>query len=195
MTIASSSPTPTSPAGDIGKPATTTTVPKSTRVDQLKWDLAEKILKEALAQYRLAPGATPTGDPDQASARIILLAKSFAVNGEPAAIHDVLSGALWYHRYFPGTVNAPVAAKFVIHLAETLAKNVVQTLALAVRDPSTVSGGVERQAAIENALSAALWHVRHGSGPQALQTATGRAIRAVAVLKRACAESASCGRA
>jgi hypothetical protein len=39
-----------------------------------------------------------------------------------------------------------------------------------------------RQQAIENALSVALWHVRHGD----IHTATGRAIRAASMLKQAC---------
>lgn len=45
-----------------------------------------------------------------------------------------------------------------------------------------------RQQAIENALSAALWHVRHGSSTHGIQAATGRAIRAAAMLKQACTE-------
>ena len=47
---------------------------------------------------------------------------------------------------------------------------------------------IERQQAIENALSAALWHVRHNDSVESLQCATGRAIRAVAMLKQSCAE-------
>ena len=41
-----------------------------------------------------------------------------------------------------------------------------------------------RQQAIENALSMALYHARHGD----IQSATGRAIRAASMLKQACAE-------
>lgn len=52
-----------------------------------------------------------------------------------------------------------------------------------------------RQQAIENALSMALWHVRHGDTTQALQAATGRAIRATSMLKQACTEATSGGRA
>lgn len=52
-----------------------------------------------------------------------------------------------------------------------------------------------RQAAIENALSMALWHVRNGDTAQALQAATGRAIRAASLLKQACTEATNSGRA
>ena len=52
-----------------------------------------------------------------------------------------------------------------------------------------------RQAAIENALSMALWHVRHGTGVEAIQAATGRAIRAASMLKQACTEATNGGRA
>jgi hypothetical protein len=52
-----------------------------------------------------------------------------------------------------------------------------------------------RHIAIENALSAALWHMRHGTGTQAMQAATGRAIRAASMLKQACSEATNGGRA
>lgn len=52
-----------------------------------------------------------------------------------------------------------------------------------------------RQQAIENALSMALWHVRHGDTAQALQAATGRTIRAASLLKQACTEATNGGRA
>ena len=45
-----------------------------------------------------------------------------------------------------------------------------------------------RQQAIENALSMALFHVRHGDSQQGIQLATGRAVRAASMLKQACAE-------
>lgn len=57
-----------------------------------------------------------------------------------------------------------------------------------VNTPTTPKTGnpspLARQQAIENALSVALHHARHGD----LHAATGRAIRAAAMLKRACAE-------
>ena len=46
-----------------------------------------------------------------------------------------------------------------------------------------------QQATIENTLSMALWNVRHGTGTQAMQAATGRAIRAASMLKQACTEA------
>jgi hypothetical protein len=52
-----------------------------------------------------------------------------------------------------------------------------------------------RQAAIENALSMALWHVRRADTAQALHVATGRTIRAAAMLKQACTEATNGGRA
>lgn len=66
---------------------------------------------------------------------------------------------------------------------------------LAVPAWSTPVDPAARQAAIENALSMALWHVRHGSGAQAMQAATGRAIRAASMLKQACTEANNGGRA
>lgn len=54
---------------------------------------------------------------------------------------------------------------------------------------------ISRQQAIENALSMALYHVRHGDTAQAIHTATAKAIRAASMLKQACTESAIGGRA
>lgn len=45
-----------------------------------------------------------------------------------------------------------------------------------------------RQQAIENALSAALYFIRLPSTESGIQAATGRAIRAVSLLKQACAD-------
>ena len=47
---------------------------------------------------------------------------------------------------------------------------------------------LQRQQAIENALSTALWHIRKDSSPASIQRATGRAIRAASMLKQACAD-------
>jgi hypothetical protein len=50
--------------------------------------------------------------------------------------------------------------------------------------------GLERQQAIENALSTALYYVRQPNTSAAtLQAATGRANRALSLLKHACAVS------
>lgn len=48
---------------------------------------------------------------------------------------------------------------------------------------------IARQQCIENALSAALFHIRQPVTPQALHAAMGRASRAASMLKHACAES------
>jgi len=54
---------------------------------------------------------------------------------------------------------------------------------------------IPRQQAIENALSAALHFIRLPSTPSGLHAATGRANRALSLLKQACAESTASGRA
>jgi len=54
---------------------------------------------------------------------------------------------------------------------------------------------IERQQAIENALSAALYFIRLPHTESGLKAATGRAIRAASMLKQACAESTTSGRA
>jgi len=48
---------------------------------------------------------------------------------------------------------------------------------------------IERQQAIENALSAALYFIRLPSTPSGLHAATGRANRALSLLKQACSEA------
>ena len=48
-----------------------------------------------------------------------------------------------------------------------------------------------RQQAIENALSMALFHIRHGDGLKGIQAATVKATRAASMLKQACTESAT----
>ncbi len=69
------------------------------------------------------------------------------------------------------------------------------TTATAHPERMAITPAIERKQAIENALSAALWHVRHGTGDLSIQAATGRAIRAAAMLKQACTESTIGGRA
>ena len=61
--------------------------------------------------------------------------------------------------------------------------------------PPTPIDPLARHQSIENALSMALWHVRHGTGFEAIQAATGRAIRAASMLKQACSEATNGGRA
>lgn len=55
--------------------------------------------------------------------------------------------------------------------------------------PATSPCTVERQQAIENALSAALYFIRLPSTESGLHAATGRANRALSLLKQACSEA------
>lgn len=59
--------------------------------------------------------------------------------------------------------------------------------------PTTASPALERQQAIENALSMALHYIRTADTQQAIQAATSKAIRAASLLKQACAELATNG--
>ena len=54
---------------------------------------------------------------------------------------------------------------------------------------------IARQQAIENALSAALFHIRQPHTTTALWAATGRANRALSLLKQACTEAKNGGAA
>lgn len=56
---------------------------------------------------------------------------------------------------------------------------------------STSISIIARQQAIENALSMALFHVRHANTEEGIQAATAKAIRAASMLKQACAELAT----
>jgi hypothetical protein len=59
-----------------------------------------------------------------------------------------------------------------------------------VNTPTTSSlDKIARQQAIENALSAALYFIRLPGTPSALHAATGRANRALSLLKQSCAEA------
>ena len=60
---------------------------------------------------------------------------------------------------------------------------------------SPISNAISRQQAIENALSMALYYVRRSAGQQGIQAATGRAVRAASMLKQACTEPTTSGRA
>lgn len=53
--------------------------------------------------------------------------------------------------------------------------------------------GVASQQAIENSLSMALYYMRQPSSLAMLQAATGRANRALTMLKQACADTSTCG--
>lgn len=58
--------------------------------------------------------------------------------------------------------------------------------AVSVRAPAQTSDPIAQQAAIENALSMALHHLR-GDKPGYLHAATAKANRALSLLKQACA--------
>ena len=68
-----------------------------------------------------------------------------------------------------------------------------------VNTPTTPANGttstLARQQAIENALSMALFHIRHGDTQQGIRAATAKAIRAASLLKQACTEIQISGRA
>lgn len=89
----------------------------------------------------------------------------------------------------PTTGHVPKFAPAQTAIGELLRVRVKRPLAPAPTDP------LARHQSIENALSMALWHVRHGTGTEAIQAATGRAIRAASMLKQACTEATSGGRA
>lgn len=89
----------------------------------------------------------------------------------------------------PTTGHAPITTPAQTAIGRMLHKR------LAAPTWSTPIDPAARQAAIENALSMALWHVRHGTGTDAIQAATGRAIRAASMLKQACTEANNGGRA
>ena len=75
------------------------------------------------------------------------------------------------------------------HVGATMADNRIPT-------PSTgITSTLARQQAIENALSMALFHIRHGDTQQGIRAATAKAIRAASLLKQACTEIQISGRA
>ena len=59
--------------------------------------------------------------------------------------------------------------------------------------PAIYTNSIERQQAIENALSTALYFIRLPSTESGLKAATVRAIRAASMLKQACAEVTTSG--
>lgn len=79
----------------------------------------------------------------------------------------------------------------VIHLAGRRAGIRVQLFAPAPAPAIDKAAGIARQAAIENALSMALHHIRMSESPGNIHTATVRAVRAAAMLKQACTEAAT----
>ena len=78
--------------------------------------------------------------------------------------------------------------------AETMTKvnsTTTPTAATLGNTPAISTSTIARQQAIENALSAALYFIRLPSTESGLKAATGRAHRALTLLKHACAESAA----
>lgn len=61
--------------------------------------------------------------------------------------------------------------------------NFVRTL------PTSKLDTIDRQQAIESALSAALFHIRQPNTLESLWSATGRTSRALTMLKNACAQA------
>ena len=59
--------------------------------------------------------------------------------------------------------------------------------------PAISTSIIARQQAIENALTTALYFIRLPATDSGLRAATGRAIRATAMLKQACAEISNGG--
>jgi hypothetical protein len=78
----------------------------------------------------------------------------------------------------------------VISLASLKASRTAATPAITT---TPALGNIERQQAIENALSTALYFIRQPHSDKTLQAATGRAIRAVSMLKHACIEAKTGG--
>lgn len=79
----------------------------------------------------------------------------------------------------------------VISLLARKASHTAETTAI-IAAPAL--GNIERQQAIENALSMALFHVRHGDSQQGIHAAMTKAMRAASMLKQACTESTTSGR-
>ncbi len=82
----------------------------------------------------------------------------------------------------------------VIPLADRYVDPLVQAAALTT-PPTNQAAVIHRQQAIENALSMALYWIRHQEHPGAIHAATVRAVRAASMLKQACKESQAGGRA
>ena len=75
----------------------------------------------------------------------------------------------------PTMGNSPASTKFGLTLS-------------AAKRPSHSRDRLATQQAIENHLSAALFHVRHADGSEGFHVAVGRAIRAASLLKQACVD-------
>ena len=79
----------------------------------------------------------------------------------------------------------------VIHLASRRAGNSVQLSAQFPNRKPTEPLTLDRQAAIENALALALYHIRQHETPGNIHAATVRAVRAASMLKQASEDAAN----
>ena len=78
-------------------------------------------------------------------------------------------------------------AGFSVQQGTEIMTTTTTTTTPALGNPSPLT----RQQAIENALSMALFHIRHSDGIKGIHAATAKAIRAASMLKQACAEFAA----
>lgn len=83
----------------------------------------------------------------------------------------------------------------VIPLASARAGATVQPTAPTSPPPTDQAPAIARLQAIENALSMALYWIRHQEHPGNIHAATVRAVRAASMLKQACKDAQPSGRA
>jgi hypothetical protein len=83
----------------------------------------------------------------------------------------------------------------VIHPTNPRVGTRVHSSAHSTECPNGKTDGIARQQAIENALSLALYYIRENESPGNIHAATVKAVRAASMLKQACAESNTFGRA
>jgi hypothetical protein len=89
-----------------------------------------------------------------------------------------------------GTLPTPATTSSNTALGRLLHTRIIQRAY-----PAPAVDPLARQQAIENALSMALYLIRTSDTPESLQRATGRAIRAASMLKQACSDATTQGRA
>jgi hypothetical protein len=102
----------------------------------------------------------------------------FSTSRPPVALEKAASG-------FQSRIGAETMTN-VISLASRKAGRVTATPAITA---PPVLGSIERQQAIENALSLALYYIRENESPRNIHAATMKAVRAASMLKQACVES------
>jgi hypothetical protein len=102
----------------------------------------------------------------------------FSTSRPPVALEKAASG-------LQSQSGAETMTK-VISLASRKAGRVTATPAITAKP---ALGIIERQQAIENALSLALYYIRQNESPRNIHAATVKAVRAASMLKQACVES------